>query len=127
LNVKGAGEKCINDEWKTTRALAAWLCVKTGNKQLGYKTLTDQINTPSYADLFEVNVLNWMRDDAKPLLDTLEKMPRKPFVKYYGSWFAVTRNENEQRMQHTILTRYHHASPPLPPYGRYLKNKKKAK
>jgi arylsulfatase A-like enzyme len=124
LNLKGAGEKCIHDEWQTTRALAAWLCIKTGNKKLGYQTLTDLINSPSYADLFEVNVLNWMGEDAKPLLDTLEKMPHKPFVSYYGSWFSVSRNENEQRMQHTILTRYNHASPPLPEYGRYKKKGK---
>jgi len=125
LEVKGVAQKCLNDESQVIRALAAWLSVKTGETDRGYEVLKDLINTPSYASLFVLNVLDWMKDDVKPLLTTLEEMPHKPFPQYYGSWFAKGRVDEEIRMQHTILTGYGHKAPPLPSYGKWRKNKKK--
>jgi len=125
LEIKGVSEKCLNDESLVIRALAAWLSVKTGEKERGYQVLKDLINTPSYASLFILNMVDWMDSDAKPLLTTLEDISHEPFNKYYGSWFAKGRVDEEIRVQNAILTQYGHKAPPLPPYGKWKTTKKK--
>jgi hypothetical protein len=46
LEVKGVAQKCLNDESQVIRALAAWLSVKTGEKDQGYDVLKDLIPRP---------------------------------------------------------------------------------
>ena len=74
LDNQKAGFQCLEDSSHEVRALAAWLLIRTGEKEAGLQGLENLLKTKSYATLKVLNILDWMGDDAKPLLPVLESM-----------------------------------------------------
>lgn len=96
LNDRKAGFKCLNDESHEVRAMAAWLLLRTGKKDEGLQCLDNLLLEKSYATLKVLNILDWMGDDAKPLLATIENMKCGKY---------------EERMQLKLLVKYGLRSP----------------
>jgi len=77
LNDAKAGQKAIADASHEVRAMAAWLLVRTGNKEQGYACLADLLKTRSYAAVTAMNVIDWIGDDAQPLAEEVRKLEYK--------------------------------------------------
>lgn len=74
LNDQEAGEIAIDDDSDEVRAMAAWLLIRTGDKEAGYDTLKDLMKNDSYAMLSVLNIIDWMGEDAQPLLPVVESL-----------------------------------------------------
>jgi hypothetical protein len=96
LNDQQAGFQCLEDPSHEVRAMAAWLLIRTGEKDKGLQCLENLLKQESYATLKVLNILDWLDEDAKPLLPTIEAMK-------CGSY--------EQRMQMKLLVKYGLRSP----------------
>jgi N-sulfoglucosamine sulfohydrolase len=69
--------KAMQDESHTVRAVAAWTAVKYGNKEEGLNCLEAMLAENSYAKLRILNILDWMGEDAKPLIAKLDSFNLK--------------------------------------------------
>jgi len=68
----------MTDDSHEVRAMAAWLAIKDGSsKTAGLSCLDELLKSKSYATLTVLNILDWMGDDAKPLLDRVSGLPVK--------------------------------------------------
>jgi hypothetical protein len=74
LNDASAAEAGMKDDSHEVRAMAAWLAVKSGDKKDGLTCLDELLKNNSYATLTVLNILDWMGDDARPLLDHVSKL-----------------------------------------------------
>lgn len=72
LDDVAAGQKCLNDESHEIRAMAAWLLVRAGDKKQGLRSLENLIREESYALLKVLNIVDWLGEDAEPLIPALK-------------------------------------------------------
>ena len=76
-----SGQKVIADPSDEIRAMAAWLLVRTGHQEQGLACLTDLLKTRSYAIVSAFNVIDWIGDDAKPLVPFVRELEFKETYK----------------------------------------------
>ncbi|MCF7848283.1 MAG: hypothetical protein K9M45_05485, partial [Kiritimatiellales bacterium] len=105
LNDKKAGFQCLEDESHEVRAMAAWLLVNTGSQEKGLQCLGNLIKEESYALLKVLNILDWMGDDAKSLIPTVQA------VKFAADHEDIHQNYSniqgyQKRMQQQLLEKY---------------------
>ncbi|MCF7817216.1 MAG: sulfatase [Kiritimatiellales bacterium] len=65
----------LEDESHEVRAMAAWLLIKTGEKEKGLACMEKMLKEKSYATLSVLNIIDWMGDDGQtliPLVQTLK-------------------------------------------------------
>jgi arylsulfatase A-like enzyme len=74
LNEANAGRQCLDDDSHEVRAMAAWLSIRNGHKEEGYMCLENLIREESYALLKVLNILDWMGDDAQPLMPAVKAL-----------------------------------------------------
>ena len=74
LNDKEGGQRAIADESHEVRAMAAWLLVRTGEREQGIACLNDMIEKRSYALLTLLNMANWMGDSGRELLPAIRQL-----------------------------------------------------
>jgi hypothetical protein len=82
----------LEDESHEVRAMVAWLMIKTGEKQQGFECLKDLLQNRSYATLKVLNIADWLADEGKMLMPTVESLDFK--AKY------------EQRMKSNLLLKF---------------------
>ena len=70
-------QAAMKDESHTVRAVAAWSVIKNGDKETGLDCLEKMLAENSYANLRILNILDWMGDDAKPLIAKLDSFNLK--------------------------------------------------
>ena len=104
LGAKKAGLAGLNDESHEIRALAAWLCVKTGEREKGLDCLRKLLEQSTYATLSVLNVLDWMGDAASPLAPVVRDMKHEQH-EIYGR-YAGGMLEQEKRMRRIVLEKY---------------------
>jgi len=100
-----AGFQCLEDESHEVRAMAAWLLVKTGNKQKGLQCLENLIKEESYALLKVLNIVDWMGDDARPLIPAVQA------IRFNADHEDIYQNYSQiqgyqKRMQSYLLEKY---------------------
>ncbi len=93
LNDTQSALKCLEDDSHEVRAMAGWLLLRSGDKKVGLQCLEHLLKENSYATLSVLNIIDWVGDDAKPLLPTVQSLK----VKNY-----------ERKMQLQLLTKYEH-------------------
>lgn len=93
LNDTQSALKCLEDDSHEVRAMAGWLLLRSGDKKAGLQCLGHLLKENSYATLSVLNIIDWVGDDAKPLLPTVQSLK----VKNY-----------ERKMQLQLLTKYEH-------------------
>ena len=93
LNDTQSALKCLEDDSHEVRAMAGWLLLRSGEKKAGLQCLEHLLKENSYATLSVLNIIDWVGDDAKPLLPTVQSLK----VKNY-----------ERKMQLQLLTKYEH-------------------
>jgi hypothetical protein len=83
----------LKDDSHEVRGMAAWTLIKTGyQKKEAMAALQEMIESYSYALLSVLNILDWMGEDAKPLMPTVA---------------AVHSGElNIRKMQRTLLGKF---------------------
>jgi hypothetical protein len=74
LDDQKAGQKGLTDESHEVRAMAAWLLIRTGKKEEGFKVLETLLKEKSYATLKVLNILDWIGEDAQVLLPTVKSL-----------------------------------------------------
>ena len=74
LNDQKAGFQCLGDDSHEVRSMAAWLLIRTGEKKKGFACLDHLLKENSYATLKVLNILDWIGDDAEPLIPTVRSM-----------------------------------------------------
>jgi arylsulfatase A-like enzyme len=100
VNVKPNGiHALLEDESHEVRAMAAWLLVKTGEKEQGLKCLEVLLKENSYASLKVLNIIDWMGDDGKVLMPVVDSLKLKDY---------------EARMQNNLLLKFGMAPKPSP-------------
>ena len=98
LNDQQAGQKVIADPSHEVRAMAAWLLLRTGNREQGLACLTDLIENRSYALVSVLNVVDWIGEDARALAPAVQRQEfKETFPKQY---------KYEIRMKDTVLQRF---------------------
>jgi len=91
LNEKKAGVQCLKDESHEVRAMAAWLLIRTGEKEKGLQCLENLLKENSHASLKVLNIIDWMGDDGKVLI---------PVVR------SLKVDKYEARMQQTLMMKF---------------------
>ena len=104
LNDKESGLAALNDSSDEVRAMAAWLCIRTGEKERGLNCLKSLLEEKSYASLTVLNILDWMGGDAKPLLPAVKLFKPKEHM-IYGQTKGAMRGY-EGRMRQLLLQKY---------------------
>ncbi|WP_299555860.1 sulfatase [Seonamhaeicola sp.] len=106
LNNKAAGLKALNDESHEIRAMAAWLLIRTGEKEKGMACLKDLINQNSYAILMVLNIVDWLGEDGRNLMPYVRqlKMNKKEVVKRPGKTKIIV--DYPGRMQLNLYERF---------------------
>jgi len=107
LDDQKAGFQSLEDESHEVRAMAAWLLIRTGEKEKGLQCLSALLSEKSYASLKVLNILDWMGDDAKSLIPVVQSMD-------YSNY--------EARMQEYLLPKFGFKAP-----APEKKNRKKSK
>ncbi len=107
LDDQKAGFQSLEDESHEVRAMAAWLLIRTGEKEKGLQSLSALLSEKSYASLKVLNILDWMGDDAKSLIPIVQSMD-------YSNY--------EARMQEYLLPKFGLKAP-----APEKKNRKKSK
>ncbi len=74
LDDKQAGLKSISDESHELRALAAWLLIRTGEKDKGISCLNNLLARRSYAMLSILNIAELMGEDRNPLIPAIKSL-----------------------------------------------------
>jgi hypothetical protein len=71
-------EKALEDESEEVKIMAAWTLVKLGQSDKGMASLRDLLNHGTTAERWLLNVLDWMGEDAVPLVrEYLTSNPKK--------------------------------------------------
>ncbi len=65
---------CLNDESHEVRAMAAWLLIRSGNKEDGFECLMQLIEENSYAILKVLNIIDWMGAPGEELIPLIKKV-----------------------------------------------------
>lgn len=73
LNEASVAEAGMRDSSYEVRAMAAWLAAKNGQQKEALDCLRQMLDQKTYATLTVLNVLEWMGEDAKPLIPYLRK------------------------------------------------------
>jgi hypothetical protein len=125
INDQQAGFQCLEDDSHEVRAMAAWLLVRTGEKEKGLQCLENLITEESYALLKTLNILDWMGDDAKPLLPSVQA------IKFEKDHEAIHQNYSniqgyQKRMQANLLDKFDIQPLPAEPKEKRSSKKKKA-
>jgi len=105
LNDPKAGFQCLEDESHEVRAMAAWLLVNTGNKEKGLQCLENLLKEESYATLKVLNIIDWIGDDAKSLIPTVQAIK---FAKDHEGIHQNYKNIQgyQKRMRDQLLEKY---------------------
>jgi arylsulfatase A-like enzyme len=69
LNDYESAETCISDDSDEVRAMAAWTLINNGEKEKGLSCLKQLLTDKSYATLTVLNMIDWIGEDAKVLMD----------------------------------------------------------
>lgn len=77
LNDSQAAHQVLADESHEIRAMAAWLLIRTGEKEKGFACLTDLLNQKSYATISILNIVDWMGEDARALMPVIRQLDLK--------------------------------------------------
>ena len=91
LNDVESAESALADSSHEVRAMAAWLLVNNGQKDKGLNALKAMLSEKSYATLKILNIVDWIGDDAAPLI---------PFIK------QLKLEDYEARMQLSLAERF---------------------
>ena len=91
LNDVESAESALADSSHEVRAMAAWLLVNNGQKDKGLNALKVMLSEKSYATLKILNIVDWIGDDAAPLI---------PFIK------QLKLEDYEARMQLSLAERF---------------------
>ena len=70
-SAKAQLKQALQDDSHSVRAMSAWALIKMGDKAEAYKCLEELVNNDSYAVLLALSVIDWMGDDAKPMLENI--------------------------------------------------------
>jgi arylsulfatase A-like enzyme len=93
LQQQKAVAKLLTDSSDEVRGIAAWTLVKTGyQKNKAFTTLQKMLDDYSYAILSILNIIDWMGDDAKPLMPSVASIHSKDL--------------NIRKMQRTLLEKF---------------------
>ncbi|MGB0369932.1 MAG: sulfatase-like hydrolase/transferase [Opitutales bacterium] len=89
LNHSDVAATAMKDSSDEVRAMAAWLAYKTGDTEAGADTLISLIEQNSYATLTALNIIDWMGDNGKELVErvnslTFTKEPRGYIARFLG-------------------------------------------
>lgn len=98
LNDKKSGEKAIADDSHEVRAMAAWLLIRTGEKNKGIACLTGMIEQNSYALQTLLNMADWIGEDGRDLVPAIRNLE---YVETYRNQFKY-----QMRMQNHVLERF---------------------
>jgi N-sulfoglucosamine sulfohydrolase len=72
LNARPARiDALLEDESHEVRIMAAWLLIKTGDREKGYQCLDNLLRQNDYAMLAAMNVIDWIGEDARPLMEAI--------------------------------------------------------
>lgn len=77
LNHGEVAAAAMQDDSHEVRAMAAWLAINSGSKAAGTATLLSLVENQSYSALTALNIIDWMGDDGKDLIDALKSMTIK--------------------------------------------------
>jgi arylsulfatase A-like enzyme len=61
----------LKDPSHEVRLMAAWLLIRTGEKERGFQALEGVLRENDYAMLTAMNMIDWIGEEARPLLDSL--------------------------------------------------------
>jgi N-sulfoglucosamine sulfohydrolase len=92
LDYQPAGFQCLEDSSQEVRIMAAWLLIKTGEKEKGFQALENLLRENGYAMLTAMNVIDWIGEEARPLLDAIPE--------------EATLGSYEKRMLGVLQTRF---------------------
>jgi N-sulfoglucosamine sulfohydrolase len=81
LDQQAAGFQGLEDDSHEVRAMAAWLLIKTGEKENGFQCLENLLAQESYASLTVLNMVDWLGDDGLRLMPAVRAF--KPKKKSY--------------------------------------------
>lgn len=96
LDDQPAGLQCMEDDSHEVRAMAAWLLIRTGEKKKGFQCLKNLLEENSCATLSVLNILDWLGDEAKELIPTVQ---------------SIKCTNYETRLQEYLLTKFGLISP----------------
>ena len=68
--------------------MAAWLAVRSGDKAAGLATLKSLLVEKSYSALTALNIIDWLGEDAAPLVDFIKETGYNKKVKSYEARMA---------------------------------------
>lgn len=104
---KDALLKCLQDDSHNVRLMASWALIKIGDKEPGYKCITDMIKSNSYAMLEILNVIDWMGDAKQPLIPVIAAMPPKssPCIDKYNNKYIPFIRKFLLRGEHSLKER----------------------
>ena len=91
VSVKPLIYKKLTDESHEVRNMAAWTIINFGDKKTGLKTIESLLKQKSYALLTTLNLIDWLGDDAKSLIPTVQGLKVTGY---------------EKRMQDQLLLKY---------------------
>ncbi len=74
INNKEAGIKALNDKSHEIRAMAAWLLIRTGEKEKGFACLNNLIDQNSYAILTVLNIVDWLGEEGRNLMPAVRQL-----------------------------------------------------
>lgn len=83
LNHTDAAKLALQDESHEVRAMAAWLELKSGNREASTETLRALIDENSYAILSVMNIIDWMQEDGKELIGHVDSVSPKEGTNSY--------------------------------------------
>ncbi|MCK4565349.1 MAG: sulfatase [Verrucomicrobia bacterium] len=96
LDDQPAGFQCMEDDSHEVRAMAAWLLIRTGEKKKGFQCLKNLLEENSYATLSVLNILDWLGDESKELIPTVQ---------------SIKCTNYEARLQEYLLTKFGFITP----------------
>lgn len=93
LNDANSVSQCLEDESHEIRAIAAWTLINSGDNDAGLQCLKNLLEQNSYASLTVLNIVDWLGEEGKVLMPTVEAL--SPKKKSY-----------EERMRNNLIAKF---------------------
>jgi arylsulfatase A-like enzyme len=85
----------LNDPSHEVRLMAAWLLIRTGEEEQGFQALEGVLRENDYAMLTAMNMIDWIGEEARPLLESLPE--EAALGNYEQRMLGVLQNRFEQK------------------------------
>ncbi|MEM9444007.1 MAG: sulfatase-like hydrolase/transferase [Verrucomicrobiota bacterium] len=112
-------KKCLEDPSHEVRGFAAWSLFNLGEKDLALKALQKMVIEPSYTKLHTLNILDYMGEEAKPVVSALKDFD-------WSNYEDALDPKYTARMAITLFES-HGLEQEIPSFEAIIKSKKKKK